>query len=420
MYKRRYDKSWNFKEDSMNELNHLIHPYPAMMMPLIARRVLEKYGNGFDTSILDPYMGSGTTIVEAIRYGAKEVYGFDLNPLAILISKSKSTKFDINKLESDIKRFNSHVELFDSSATITDVSTDFSIRDSWFREKNSIELDYIKDFINTLDGASKLFFNVSFSHTVRRVSFTRNGEFKLYRIPENKRASHNPNSFSEMSTILLNNLSLVKNSQNHLNYATEVNIFLENSIDIIKRDEYQNRFNLVVTSPPYGDSRTTVAYGQFSRLANEWLGIENAQQIDNDLLGGRNNVDINKIFNIRELDTVINEIKERDKDFTSTRSKDVIAFYTDYLESIKSVAATIKNGGHVIYVVGNRRVRDVEIPMDIITAKAFETYGFKHIETIVRDILNKRMPSKASPENEAGYQVSTMMNEYIVIMKKVG
>ena len=44
--------------------------------------------------------------------------------------------------------------------------------------------------------------------------------------------------------------------------------------------------DLIVTSPPYGDSKTTVAYGQFSRLANEWLGIENAAAIDRKMLGG--------------------------------------------------------------------------------------------------------------------------------------
>lgn len=40
-YKRRYDEKWNFKEGSMNELNHQIHPYPAMLMPLIVRNLLK-------------------------------------------------------------------------------------------------------------------------------------------------------------------------------------------------------------------------------------------------------------------------------------------------------------------------------------------------------------------------------------------
>ena len=48
----------------------------------------------------------------------------------------------------------------------------------------------------------------------------------------------------------------------------------------------------------------------------------------------------------------------------------------------------------------------------------FEKYGFEHEITHVRDILNKRMPSKASPENTKGGQISTMMHEYIVVMRR--
>jgi hypothetical protein len=54
----------------------------------------------------------------------------------------------------------------------------------------------------------------------------------------------------------------------------------------------------------------------------------------------------------------------------------------------------------------------------VVTVKSFEKLGFVHEETIVRDILNKRMPSKASPSNRKGGQISTMSKEYIVIMKK--
>ena len=34
-----------------------------------------------------------------------------------------------------------------------------------------------------------------------------------------------------------------------------------------------NGFDLILTSPPYGDSQTTVAYGQFSRLSADWIGL---------------------------------------------------------------------------------------------------------------------------------------------------
>ena len=66
----------------------------------------------------------------------------------------------------------------------------------------------------------------------------------------------------------------------------------------------------------------------------------------------------------------------------------------------------------------NRTVKGVQIPLDYFTAEMFEKNGFTHIDTIVREIPNKRMPSKTSPTNVAGKKVSTMCNEYIVILEK--
>ncbi|XZJ61947.1 hypothetical protein ACSXEL_17120 (plasmid) [Clostridium perfringens] len=51
-----------------------------------------------------------------------------------------------------------------------------------------------------------------------------------------------------------------------------------------------NSFDLLITSPPYGDSKTTVAYGQFSRLSLQWLNLEmemEVNQLDNVMLGGK-------------------------------------------------------------------------------------------------------------------------------------
>ena len=49
----------------------------------------------------------------------------------------------------------------------------------------------------------------------------------------------------------------------------------------------------------------------------------------------------------------------------------------------------------------------------------FEKCGFRHEITIIREIPNKRMPSKNSPTNKIGEKVTTMTNEYIVIMTKL-
>ena len=82
------------------------------------------------------------------------------------------------------------------------------------------------------------------------------------------------------------------------------------------------------------------------------------------------------------------------------------------------MAACVRKGGIVCYVVGNRTVKGVNIPLDYFTAEAFTNLGFSHIDKIVRAIPSKRMPSKNSPTNEQGKVVTTMNNEYLVILEK--
>ncbi|MFQ6118863.1 MAG: DNA methyltransferase [Methanosarcinales archaeon] len=173
--------------------------------------------------------------------------------------------------------------------------------------------------------------------------------------------------------------------------------------------------DIIVTSPPYGDSRTTVAYGQFSRLANQWLGFENANQIDNLLMGGKRKKE-KVYFESDLLNEVIEKIAEKDK----KRVNDVISFYIDYKKSINNLSKVVRKGGYVCYVVGNRKVKGITLPTDEITKQFFETNGFTHIKTIIRNIPNKRMPSKNSPTNVAGDLDTTMNKEYIVVLKKRG
>jgi hypothetical protein len=102
------------------------------------------------------------------------------------------------------------------------------------------------------------------------------------------------------------------------------------------------------------------------------------------------------------------------------RAQDVAAFYADYQRSIDNISKVIKYGGHgyVCYVVGNRKVKATTLPTDEITRQLFESNDFTHVETIVRRIPNKTMPSKNSPTNVAGELDTTMNNEYIVVLKR--
>lgn len=410
--KREYNKDWNFEDFSMSEYIHTIHSYPAMMMPRIARNFIQKYASE-ESTVLDPYMGSGTTLLEGMVEGVQKVIGFDLNPLAVLIASAKTSKFDLKEIKKEIDNLNYNLSIL----TDYDRPT-FKILETWFKEESIDALAQLKSIINNIDNKqTKLFFTVVFSETVRLVSLTRNGEFKLYRIAESKRESHNPNVIDIFKQKLLSTYKTIEKfykESEFLKSQTEVEI-INNALT--NSNIEPNTIDLVVTSPPYGDSGTTVAYGQFSRLANEWLDFPDPIKVDKKLMGGiRIKEEIN--FEIPELDDAIALIKKNESEQATKRIPSVISFYKDYEESIRKVAEVVRPKGTVIYVVGNRRVRDVELPTDIITAKMFEKFGFSHEKTIVRDIINKRMPNKTSPSNNRGDKVKTMTSEYIVILHK--
>ena len=116
--------------------------------------------------------------------------------------------------------------------------------------------------------------------------------------------------------------------------------------------------------------------------------------------------------------TSIRKELEEIKSLDEKRYWEVVSFLNDYSASIAHVADTVRKGGVVCYVVGDRRVKNVQIPLDFFTAEMFMAHGFKHQITLVREIPNKRMPSKTSPSNVAGEQVSTMSHEFIVILQK--
>lgn len=410
--KRIYDKEWNFEDFSMSEYTHTIHSYPAMMMPRIARNFIQQYSSK-NSVILDPYMGSGTTLLEGVVENVQKVIGFDLNPLAVLIATAKITKFDLNEIKNEIDNLDYNLSKLVSYSRPT-----FNILDSWFTEDSIEDLSKLKTVINSIKSEqTKLFFKLAFSETVRSVSYTRNGEFKLYRIAESKRASHNPDVIGTFFQKLMSTYKTVKEFYNNTNFL-ESNTEIQITNDALTNSDIEaNSVDLVVTSPPYGDSGTTVAYGQFSRLANEWLDFPDPIKVDSKLMGGTRIKDEIK-FDILELDNTISQIKELEAEEKTKRVPSVISFYKDYEESIKRVAEVVKPNGTVVYVVGNRRVRNVELPTDIITAKMFEKLGFTHEKTIVRDIINKRMPSKTSPSNNRGQKTSTMTYEYIVVLHK--
>jgi len=74
-------------------LTHNYYRYPARMLPELAREIITLFTDIGET-VLDPFMGGGTSIVEAIALGRKAI-GFDINPLAVFITDVKITPLSL-------------------------------------------------------------------------------------------------------------------------------------------------------------------------------------------------------------------------------------------------------------------------------------------------------------------------------------
>lgn len=407
----KYEVQRNIEYDFLNQSYSNIYPnlhrYPATMLPQIGIKLLKDF-NIKNGNLLDPYCGSGSSFASAIESGIKNMHGYDLNPLAILISKAKFTKVSLKNFFDErnniINKLSNFSEDYLENKFINPPVTNINY---WFSQPVIKKLNIIKYYIDNIKNSDiRDLFLLAFSESVRETSFTRNNEFKLYRINEQQINNFKPDVF-DIFTKKIINLSYYYSNFYYPNLKNELNIKLKS--EIFK--PVNNYYDTVLTSPPYGDSRTTVAYGQFSTLSNEWLGINFARKIDRLLMGGN----ISKELYSKGL---IYDYIQEIKNISHKRALEISSFYFDLEKSIIEVSKSLKKGGKVFYVVGNRTVKNIQLPTDQFIAEKFEENNMNHIITLKRAISNKSMPSKNSPSNQIGKKVNTMLYEYIVICEK--
>ena len=278
----------------------------------------------------------------------------------------------------------------------------------WFEDKVIEDLSKLRQTLNELEDIHlRNFFNVVFSETVRRVSRTDFNEFKLLR---KKSGNNNSDVLKVFQEVSIKNIGLLTSFYTKFP-PKKVTLTLQekNIINDISLED--NSIDLVITSPPYEDSKTTVAYGQFSRLSLRWLGFE--EYVDRTSLVAKPKEITNDLPS-----ELLYKILEKIKDKDEKRAKEVFSFYNDLHNSIQIISKKVKSNGNVCFVVGNRKVKGLQLPTDKISADFFENQGFEHIETIVREISSKRMPLENAPTNIKGEKDFTMRYEYIVILKK--
>ena len=132
MQSQETDESWSFKElgrAQTSYLTHDYHKYPAKFIPQLAERLIKDNSQPADL-ICDPFMGSGTTMVEAIL-NSRRSYGTDINPVSVLITKAKTTPIEPGFLNSQIssllRRIKADIETKDGQVFLLKAQ-DFEVR----------------------------------------------------------------------------------------------------------------------------------------------------------------------------------------------------------------------------------------------------------------------------------------------------
>jgi len=405
MYKRIVQNELSFVGESLLRGRHRIHPYPAMLHPLLVDYLLKRYAANDDV-VFDPFCGSGVTLLQSSINGYKSI-GCDINSLALLIAKTKTQKYCIKILKEEFLDLKDKI-INNKKTDIPEIKN----KEYWYKDDVVKDLGRIRYILKTSDYKYKNFFTTTFAYICRNQSLTRKSEFKRYRIKvekmkfvENKVFNNFFNHTEEMIEVFENSDKPKKSSK----------VFLYNSEN---QFDNETKYNLVITSPPYGDSKTTVAYGEYSSFGFEWTsGLFSFGKIDykvdKESLGKVGLINKN-IFKHEAFTDILKRIEKKDE----KRANDVLNFFNGYYYSLRNITKNLEKGGRLCLIVGNRTVKGYQIPMDQITASFLEEMGLLFEGIFIRNILNKVMPSKNSPSNKVGVKVRTMTNEYIVIFSK--
>ena len=455
---------WDFKESDTRAYTHGLHSYPAMMVSPISNniiRIVKQFKK--INSLFDPFAGSGTVLVEGMLAGMPKIAGNDINPLALFLSKVKTTALNDEKLHSHYSELIERIEqLYTKYDFIIHAIDDYMVQTCkldltakdgwgteaptyikdfynfykvnlnvpcfknigyWFRPKVIVELSLIKQAIlETSEKEIRNFFFLAMSEIIRLVSNRRNGEFKMFRMTSEKVAKFNPDTKKEFIKILERNIQKMcdfTEAYECFESPSEVKIFNEDARQLSRVPKAA--YDLVITSPPYGDSRTTVAYGEYSRLSLQWINLFDLTEkeimgVDRSLMGGQK---YRNGFEYTVKSDILKSVLEKIKDSDLERAGDVFSFYRDLEESIAAIADKTAKNGYQFWVVANRTVKGFVIPTDTIIREIAQFYGLQYVYTIDRNIINKVMPSANSPTNETGKTSNTMTVEHIVILRKI-
>jgi hypothetical protein len=417
---------WSFKGNSRRECGHGMFQYPAMMVPQIAKTILEQACAVHPDieNVGDPFVGSGTIMTESMMHGLS-FYGVDINPLAILLCRVKKGPFYINALKDKTMLLNSRIDGDGQDS----IEVNFHNKDKWFTRDVQVSMSKIRRAIRK-EGAlwARRFFWVALAEAVRLTSNSRTSTFKLHTRTQQDIVDRVCDPIGMFKRALFRNIHHYEEQARTLScsgqlarghYKREVKISLA---DVRNAQELSN-LDIIITSPPYGDNATTVPYGQYSYLPLQWIDLDDVErgldtkyldsthEIDFRSLGGSRRLEKEELESLQDRSSAFKNYVQTLNDQPRDRIIRVAAFFRDLDNSLDPILKSLRPGGLMVWTLGNRKVGGKRVPLDCVLTELLQLQQAAMLCKLTRRISSKRMAFK---NNIA----ETMSNETILVMRK--
>jgi 16S rRNA G966 N2-methylase RsmD len=265
---------------------HGLHEYKGKFNPQVARSILNSAGLPRRATVLDPFCGSGTTLVECAHAGFRGV-GTDINPLATLIAnvKAKALACDPGELVASASAVVRAAKKSRASLT-SDLRIIYLRR--WFEESILRRLEALRFELEARDPSISAILLVVASNLLREFSLQEPQDLRIRRrkAPPSERDLYD--SFIQEVDGLASNLCVV---QRHLNlrassitaHCTDIRLFATKD----RPSGFRGKFQAAITSPPYA---MALPYIDTQRLSLVWIGLigpEALPALDAALIGSR-------------------------------------------------------------------------------------------------------------------------------------
>ena len=395
---KKVDRDWSFveyKPSDTGKWTHNYHRYPAKFIPQLAERLIDEYISNEEAHINDPFYGCGTTIVTAISKGFK-ASGTDINKIAYLITKVKSTPIEPDYLDRKIRQFLSKVRYVENmQRTLSTQNIEPLIPKKhidrinyWFTEENKTELGKILRIIyEENDESIRDFLLVAFSHILKNCSIWLQGSTKPTR--DFKKPSVKPYGVlrKHLKKMRKGNDDFykvvpkkVKNSiEDYLNIKT---------VDARKQSVPDNSVDLIVTSSPYV---TSYEYADLHQLSTIWLDLaDDLTKYKKDFIGTSYKKYENKELKSKIAMDIVDKMSQKSKKM----AKEIEAFFIDMEEVFDESFRILKHGGRCCYVIGDTKLKGVDILNAEVFAESLQYSGFKLDRIVKREIPSKILPQK--------------------------